>query len=188
MIFLQGTSDLSSVCHHESDHCTSTSRSASLDSSNSNHSFTDDPSKSSSSEFSATSAADFNYRRVLSAVENLCSTLAELRAWQQAWQPVIVRMQAQQPQHCASDSILRDIRSELQRLRSSRETQNLWANDRLQAYDIVLDTILLEIEALKSSRASGRRRRRHRPSPSPSPSPPSPSPPSPPPRSWRPPL
>ena len=150
LFFLQGTSDLSSVCHHESDHCTSTSRSASLDSSNSNHSFTDDPSKSSSSEFSATSAADFNYRRVLSAVDNLCSTLAELRAWQHAWQPVIISMQA----HCASDSLLSDIRSELERLRSSRETQNLWARDRLQE----IEALKAEIEALKSSRASGRRR------------------------------
>jgi hypothetical protein len=106
-----------------------------------NHSFSDQPSKSSSSEFSATSAADFHYRRVLSSVENLCSAFAEVRAWQQAWQPVIASV------------------VELQRLLSRRETQNLYANERLQAqlrdYDLALETVLLEIEALKSSPDKG---------------------------------
>jgi hypothetical protein len=49
----------------------------------------DHPSKSSSSAFSATSASDFNHCTLLSAMEQLRPALDELKAWQQAWQPVI---------------------------------------------------------------------------------------------------
>ena len=82
----------------------------------------DHPSESSSSAFSATSASDFNHRALLSAVEQLHPALDELRAWRQAWQPVIDRVQAQQRD---SDLVLRDILSELRRLQSSRATQDL---------------------------------------------------------------
>ena len=74
--------------------------------------------------FSATSASDFNHRTLLSAVEQLRPALDELKAWQQAWQPVIDRLQAQQRD---SDLVLRDILSELRRLQSSRATQDLHA-------------------------------------------------------------
>ena len=82
----------------------------------------DHPSKSSTSAFSATSASDFNHRTLLSAVEKLRPELDELKAWQQAWQPVIDRLQAQQRN---SDLVLRDILLELRRLQSSRATQDL---------------------------------------------------------------
>jgi hypothetical protein len=84
----------------------------------------DHPSESSSSAFSATSASDFNRRTLLSAVEQLRPALDELKAWQQAWQPVIDRLQAQQRD---SDLVIRDILSELRRLQSSRATQDLHA-------------------------------------------------------------
>jgi hypothetical protein len=80
----------------------------------------DHPSESSSSAFSATSASDFNHCALLSAVEQLHPALDELRAWQQAWQPVIDRVQAQQRD---SDLVQRDILSQLRRLQSSRATQ-----------------------------------------------------------------
>jgi hypothetical protein len=86
----------------------------------------DHPSESSSSAFSATSPpeSDFNHRTLLSAVENLRPALDELKAWQQAWQPVIDRLQAQQRE---SDLVLIDILSELRRLQSSRAKKDLHA-------------------------------------------------------------
>jgi hypothetical protein len=68
----------------------------------------------------ATSASEFNPRTLLYAIEQLRSALDESKAWQQAWQPVIDRLQAQQRD---SDLVLRDILSELRRLQSSRATQ-----------------------------------------------------------------
>jgi hypothetical protein len=55
-------------------------------------------------------------------VEQLRPALDELKAWQQAWQPVIDRLQEQQRD---SDLVLRDILSELRRLQSSGATQDL---------------------------------------------------------------
>ena len=140
----------------------------------------DHPSESSSSAFSAMSASDFNHRALLSAVERLHPALDELRAWQQAWQPVIDRVQAQQRD---SDLVLRDILSELRRLQSSRATQEqdlrallsqtvAWQQqsepviDRLQIQqrdsDLVVRTILSQLHRLQSSRATPNADRRRR--------------------------
>jgi hypothetical protein len=57
-------------------------------------------------------------------VEKLRPALDKLKAWQQAWQPVIDRMQAQ---HHEFNLALKDILLVLRRLQSSRATQDLHA-------------------------------------------------------------